>query len=164
MARSVPAIDGTPDFTRVSMTFTDFTGDQRSVSALGGPAVSAAQIEAAVDAMAEYSNAVLWRVEVTGVYEGSSSKTQASDETYPSVYDNVVVLFRNGTTRQTQNMFVPAPVQLLFVPGTDNPNVDPTSDLSVLTALWEAMIGSASYNAISARFTERREINQAQKY
>lgn len=164
MPITASAVDGTGDYARVSFSFIDWTGDPRSISALVPAGVTAGQIQGVAEALGEYSHAVLWKVEVTQVYEGSSSKTGASDDGRASVYDNVVVLFRNPTTRQTQDMFVPAPVELLFIPATDSPNTDPTSDLAVLSSLWENMLGAAAYNPISARYTERREINQREKF
>lgn len=164
MPRTAPAVDGTPDFARVSMTFTDYTGDQRSVSLLIPAATTDANIEAMADAIGDVTHANLWRVEKTFVYEGDSSKSNAQDDGRSSVYDNVVILFRNATTRQTQDAFIPAPYESLFIADTDNPDTDPASVLSVLTGVIEVVIGAAAYNPISARFTERREINQRQKY
>lgn len=166
MARTAPAINGTPSYQRVSFHWVDASGDMRSDSADLPAGATVAQIEDVVEEMAANSGASLWKVEQAAVYEGDSSKTNANP-TAPrnSVYDNVVGLLRNTTTRKTQNAFIPAPSPTLFSPDTtDNPDTDPTGVLAGIMSVWEVMLGAAAWVPVSARYTERREMNTRQKF
>lgn len=161
MPRTAPTVNGTPTYQQVSMTFIDYTGDVRSISFNVPAAATVAQIEAAAEAIADGSNASLFKISTSAVYEGNGSKTNAtSGANHSSVFDNMVLLYRNPTTRATQDGYVPAPVDDLFIEGTDDPNTDPAGDLAGIISAIEGMLGAAAWNAISARFTERREINQ----
>jgi len=166
MARTAPTVNGTPTFQRVSFHFIDATGDQRSDSYNVPAAATVAQIEAAGAAIAASSHASLWKIETTAVYEGNSSKTNADTGVENnSVFDNVVILFRNPTTRATQDGFVPAPAVELFVSAdSDTPDTDPAGDLAGVASAIEAMLGAAAWNVISARYTERREMNTREKF
>jgi len=165
MARTAPTVNGTPTYQQVSLGFIDYTGDQRSIAFNVPAGVTVAQIEAAAEAIAAGSNASLFKISSNAIYEGSSSKSNAtSGANHSSVFDNIVLLYRNPTTRATQDGFVPAPIDDLFLEGTDTPDVDPAGDLAGIVSAIEALLGAAAWNAISARFTERREINQREKF
>lgn len=165
MPRTAPVVDGTSPFQRVSFHWIDYTGDQRSDSLVVEAATTAAAIEAAAVALGAASHANLWKVEVTGVYEGDASKTNAeTGANNTSVFDNIVALVRNTATRQTQNIFIPAPEAVLFDGAdTDVPDTDPAGALATTIAAVMGLL-AAAYNPISARFTERREINTKQKF
>lgn len=166
MARTAPTVNGTPTYQRVSFHYIDATGDQRSDSYSVPAGATVAQIEAAAAAIAASSHASLWKVETTAVYEGNGSKTNADTGVENnSVFDNIVVLFRNPTTRMTQDAFVPAPAVELFADaGSDAPDTDPAGDLAGIASAVEGMLGAAAWNVISARYTERREINSREKF
>lgn len=166
MARTAPAINGTPTYQQVSFHWIDASGDKRSDSVVLPAGATVAQIEDAAEELGAHSNASLYKVEQSAVYEGDGSKTNANP-TAPrnSVYDNVVGLLRNITTRKTQNVFIPAPTPDLFSPEeTDNVDTSPTGFLAGILTAYETMLGAAAWIPVSARYTERREINQKQNF
>ena len=85
-------------------------------------------------------------------------KSDAVDEPKDSVFDNLVFLAKTNTNL-SQRGFLPAPEGALFVPGTDT--IDPANaDLATVFTTFLALVG-AGYSIVSARYTERREINEA---
>ena len=158
MARTAPTVDGTPDFQTVSLRWIDASGDKRSDSIQVPTAATAAQIEAFAAAMAATSNASLYAVQVTAHYNSVPDKSDAVDEPKDSVFDNLVFLAKTNTNL-SQRGFLPAPEGALFVPGTDT--IDPANaDLATVFTTFLALVG-AGYSIVSARYTERREINEA---
>ena len=89
MARTAPAVDGTPDFQKVSFAWIDASGDLRSDSLQVPAAATSAQIEAFAEALADISNAVLYKIEVSAVYNSVPDKSSAVEAPKDSVYDNL---------------------------------------------------------------------------
>jgi len=160
MARTAPAVNGTPTFRKASLRWIDASGDLRADSIQVPSGATDAQIEAFGEAIADISNASLYAVEVTDVYNSVADKDDAVDAPKDSVYDNLVVLAKTATNL-SQRMFIPAPEGDIFVAGTDQ--IDPTSvDLGLAFTAFLALVGG-TYDIVSARYTERREINEAVK-
>lgn len=157
--RTAPAVNGTPSFSRVSVTLIDASGDIRTVSWQMGPGVTNAQIEAAVDNIQDYSNASMYKVEVSAVYNSAPQQTSALAEVYPSVYDNVVLLYKDALNN-SENVFIPAPTTELQPSGSDTPDTTVLAGIRASFAATMNGTGSAGWTPISARFTERREKNQ----
>lgn len=159
MARTAPAVDGTPDYQTVALRWIDASGDKRSDSNQVPAGATSAQIEAYADAMADASNASLYAVQVTAHYNSTPDKSDAvSDAKSESVFDNLVFLAKT-VTNASQRGFTPAPIDAMFVAGTDT--IDPSStELAAIFTAFLAMVG-AGYSIVSARYTERREINEA---
>lgn len=160
MARTAPAVNGTPLYKSVSLRWIDASGDLRTDTINLPTATTDAQIEALADTMSDISNASLYSVEVGLQYASNPDKDDAVDAVKDSVYDNIVLLAKTaaGDSRRT---FLPAPEAGVFVPGTDQ--IDPTNaDLAAWFAAMLAPLG-VSYDIISARYTERREINERVK-
>lgn len=164
MPRTSPTVNGTPTYNLLSIRLIDYTGDRRSVSLVIPTGTTDASIEALIALVGDHTHASIYAVERSLVYSGDASKSNATQGNHSSVYDNVVVLFRNNATRQTQDMFVPAPTEDLFIEGTDQPDMDLLGALFEIASATETVIGAAAYNPISARFSERREINQSEKF
>lgn len=160
MARTAPTVDGTPTFRRVSLRWIDASGDLRSDSMQVPGDATDAELEAAAAAVAAISNASLYAVEVTDVYNSVADKDDAVDAPKDSVYDNLVILMKTATNLSARG-FIPAPEGALFVPGTDQ--IDPgNAALATYFAALLAIFG-VDYDIVSARYTERREINEAVK-
>jgi len=160
MARTAPAVNGTPTYKTLSMRWIDASGDLRSDSVQLPTATTDAQIEAIADTFSDISNASLYAVHVASVYNSVADKDDAVDAPKDSVYDNLAVLSKTSTN-VTARFFIPAPESGLFVPGTDQ--IDPTdADLAAALAAILAPLG-VSYDIVSIRYTERREINEAVK-
>lgn len=159
--RTAPTVDGTGTFGRISMSLVDAQGDIRSISLIVDQAISAANQEALVAATQLITNASVYSVEFTKVYSGARATSNASDTVVNSVFSNIVYHVKASPT-SSQRAYVPAPVDAVFVAGTDTPDIVDT-DLaawfgSVLTA-----VGGA-YTGQSVRYTERREVNDAIKF
>jgi len=158
MARTAPTVDGTPDYKLVSLHYIDASGDLRSDSLQVPAAATDAQIEAFAESIADITNSSLYQIKVSFTYNSVADKDDAVDATKDSVYDNLVVLAKTALNLSARS-YVPAPEGALFVPGTDQ--IDPTNaDLAVYFAAFLALVGG-TYDIVSARYTERREINEA---
>jgi len=157
--RTAPTVDGTPAFQNVSFQFIDSTEDIRSVSVQFPPGTTAAQIEAIAIALQAKSNASLYNIEVTAKYSSAPDVGNALPEVHISVYDNVVVLFKDQVNH-SQDIFVLAPITTLQPDDSDTPvGTQLTALILAMTAALEQGT-TDDWQAISARFTERREKNQ----
>jgi hypothetical protein len=119
-------------------------------------AVTDAQIETAAAALQAASNASIWKVSKSAEYEGALSASNALEDSYPSVYDNVSIGYRANATGAQQTGYIPAP--LTAIVDADSPVVSDAL-FTAVRAAFLAIVGTG-YVARFARFTERREINQ----
>lgn len=164
MPRSVPTIDGSPNFYRVSFKYIDAVGDLRSDSVeIPQVAYSDVNTEAYIVAQAAVTNADLYEVEVKAIYKALPQKSNATNAIRVAVDDNIVNLLKsvfNDTSRQ----YIPSPIAALFVTGTEQVNTT-NALLNTMITAFDVMIegAAAQFTWISSRFTERREINEAQK-
>lgn len=158
MPRTAPAVNGTPQFRKVSFRWIDASGDKRSDSLQVPAGATDAQIEAMAVALAAASNASLYAVVPEAWYNSTPDKSDAVDAPKDSVYDNMVALAKT-VANASQRTFIPAPIADIFQTGTDQPNPASTELAAVLTAFL-ALVG-AGYSVVSLRYTERREINEA---
>lgn len=158
MARTAPDVEGTATQVRVSWAFIDVSGDPRSVSLLCDPAITNATLEAATEAIGEATNANLWKVSKSTIWNAVKSAASAVAEREDSVWNNVVILYQSpgGDSR---DFFLPAPVHGIFAGETDNVNVASTIFATVRDTV-EACLTNA-FEPTTARYTERREINKA---
>lgn len=141
------------------MTFVDRSNDQRSVSLYLEGAATDAQVEAAVAAAAAASNANIFRVEVSDIYDSPKLASQALAAEENSVYDNVVLLMKESGNPNGTDAFLPAPVRAIFVGDSDN-----VLNTAPLYTAWRdaiVLIALGTVVPISVRYTERREKNQA---
>lgn len=152
--RTAPTVDGTPLYKVVSLTWYDYTGEQRTDSYQVDADSTAAEIEAFVAAMQAMSNATLWRVQVSDSYNSVGDSSNAVEEVWEEASANLVFLAKTALN-DSQNIFVPAPINAAFVEGTEE--LDPTyAPLATLLAAWLAM--KTNYSVVSGRFTSRRDI------
>ena len=156
--RTAPAVNGTPTFKTVSLKWIDASGDKRSDSLQIPTAATNAQVEAWAASEQAGSNASLYAVISEDHYNSAPDKSNALDESKDSVYDNLVYLAKTSANLSKRG-FLPAPIAAMFTPGTDT--IDPTS--TVLADIFTAFLAlaGAGYSIVSARYTERREINEA---
>lgn len=152
--RTAPTVNGTPTYKRLSVTLYDYTGEQRTDSYQIDAAATDVQIEAIVAAIQAISNATIWRVSVSEVYNSVGDPSNATEEVWEEVSSNVVLLAKD-TSNAAQDWYVPAPENGIFIDGTEN--IDPTNvDLgTLLTAILAVKSG---FSFVSARFTSRRDI------
>lgn len=157
--RTAPTVDGTPPYQVVSYQFIDASEDIRSVSVQFPPGTTPGQIEAIAAQLQSKSNASLFNIKVSAAYSSPPGAGNALEAVHLSVYDNVVVLFKDQLNH-SQDIFIPAPIEALQPADSDTPDASQLTGLIlvVTTALEEDT--TDDWQAVSARFTERREKNQ----
>lgn len=155
--RTAPTVDATPTYKTISLQWIDADGDKRGDSVSIPITSTEAEQEAVAAKMVAASNASLWRVTIGSVFEGAMSKTNALEAVRESVQDNIVFHMKNSL-RASKRSYVPAPVVSVFVTDTETPDENSTELDEMMTA-WIALAGG-SYEKISLRFTERREIGE----
>jgi hypothetical protein len=158
MARTAPDVEGTVTQTRVSWRFIDVSGDRRAVSLICDPAITNATLEAATEAIGEATNANLWEVTRTQVWGSLPVASAAAAEREDTVYNNIVILYK-APGGDSRDFFIPAPVHGMFVGETDNVN-NASSIYETVRDTVEACLTNA-FEPVTARYTERREINKA---
>ncbi len=161
MPRTVPTVVALGE-TRweVSIRYIDATGDLRSESSTYPAAPTEANIEALVVALAAQANADIYEVHIDTVFAAVPDAQNATNATRASVSQNLVFLAKHADGR-AMNLFVPSPVEVSFIAGTDE--IDPTSALTIATlAAWVNLL-PAGFGIVSGRFSGRREKNKAVK-
>lgn len=159
--RTATTVDGSGNYKHISFTFIDISGDQRTISADVENATTDAEIEALGAALQAASQASLWRIGVEVVYAGDDDMNNATGGSRDSVFDNVAIRFKNAATNAGTSTYIPAPDPAVML--ADSDMVDPAStELAAVFTAWLAM--TPGFSVKSARYTERREINQATKF
>lgn len=163
MPLTAPTFDSaTPTFVRVGFSFIDANGGTNSVSVITTVArATDTNINAAATALGSASNANLWEIRKELIAGDSASPDGADEAPRESAKDVVNILYRNNSTRQTQDPFIPAPLDSLFLEESNNVDVTQAEYLAVETAFENLL--DAAYGVVSTRFTQRKEINKAQK-
>lgn len=159
--RSAGTVDGTPDFLEVSFQWIDYVGDRYTCSFIAsGTTATPAEIEALAADMQAISNASLWNVRVTQDYRGAMLKSNALEEVWNDAEDVMVIHYKNLTSRADLYVNVPAPLDDIFVEGTEQ--VDTAhADFTALLASVAAILPTG-FNPATVRFSKHREVNQAE--
>lgn len=156
--QTAPTFVSAATFKRVSLTFIDNSGDVWTESLQVPAATTAAAIDTLVADIVSRSNASLWHTEVAEVREGAKLKSNATtDPRSQSVFDHVLLSFKNPATGASQRVYIPAPLEATMQAGTDNPD---NTDLADVATGSLAVLG-AGYQWRSSRYTEMREINSS---
>lgn len=155
--RTAPAITGSATLIEISLRWIDAVGDLRSDASVVDAAATDIQIEAVAADMQAGSNASLYEVRKTEVYEGAKAKSNALAAVRESAQSNVVYHAKD-TARNDRRAFLPAPIAAVFVTGTETPDEADVVLDDIMTA-WDA-VWAGTFGGVSLRFTERREINQ----
>lgn len=158
MPRTVPTIDGTPNRKDVSIRWIDANNLKRSDVLYIDASATDPQIEAIVAAFAAGSNANIYEVEVKQVYADVPNSGDAVDLARNSSKDNVVFLFKNATINAGRDYFLPAPIEDVFLGGTNMLDTSAAELLAIRDALDAVLV---SFEPVTVRFTERRKKNAA---
>lgn len=163
MPRTAPTYTGTPTYVIVSYRFIDANGGLTSTAYITTTArATTGNIEAMAAALAAASNANLYDISVASHTAGASTATTAVDEPRESVNDVINTLVREPTTRQTQEVVIPAPLDSLFV--LDSNVVDPSvTEYQAVNTAANALLPD-TYTFVSVRFSEHRKINAKTKF
>lgn len=152
--RTAPTVDGTVTYKVVSITMYDYTGEQRTDSYKIDAGATNIQIEAMVATLQALTNGTIWRVRVQDVYNSVGDPTNADEVVWEESTSNIVLLAKDAQDN-SENFFVPAPNNGLFVEGTEN--IDP-ANIALGGFLTAVLAVKAGFSFVSARFTSRRDI------
>lgn len=152
--RTAPTVNGTPAYKVVSLTWYDYTGDQRTDSYQFDADSTALEIEAFAAAMQALSNATLWRIQVKDTYNSVGDSSNALEEVWEEVSQNLVFLAKDSLNN-AMDIFVPSPVNSAFLEGTEN--IDP-ANADIVALLAATLPMKTGYSFVSGRFTARRAI------
>lgn len=163
MPRTAPTYTGTPTYVIVSFHFIDANGALTTTPYTTTQArATTANVEAMAAALGAASNANLYDITVAGHTAANASAAAATEEPRESANDVINTLVREPTTRQTQEVVIPAPLDSLFVAGSNTVDPSVTEYQDVNTAA-NALLPDA-YTFISVRFSEHRKINAKVKF
>ena len=136
--RTAPAVNGTPQLRRLSLSLIDSSGDYFTESMYIPNAMTDVEIEALVANYQLSTQASVYEVSVTLVYAGDDDSDNADTLQRNSVKDGINMLFKDATTAQTESPRVVAPVPAIMQGNQDIPLlVAPLTNLatSLLIAL-----------------------------
>lgn len=157
--RTAPAIDGTPNRKLLSVSYLSSVEESvRSEAYLVSASATPAEIEAFIDALQDATTASIVRVSVNDVYEGTKSVGNTTADGMQSLDDKMLIRARNVAVNNLRYLAIPAPIQLLFQPDSELPNVGALPFATITTA-WQSI--AANYNIEAIYFSERSETNQA---
>lgn len=151
----------TPLYVLVSFRFIDANGDLTSSSYItDNTRATDAHINAVADALGAASNASLYSIQKTLVQEtiAGPSPSNATEAPRESANDNVVVLYKDFVSRATQDAYIPAPLDSMFVPTTNDIDVSNSLFTAFTTAVENLLL--AGYSSISVRFSEHKKTNK----
>jgi|SRR5215207_821613 len=159
MPRTAPTYAGTPVYVIVSYRFIDANGNKTSTSYITTAArATTAAIEAMAAALAAASNANLYDIVLESHTDGAASTSTAIEESRESANDYINTLVRDPASRKTQEVSIPAPLDELFLAGTNTVDSSNVLYQAVNTAA-DTLLPTA-YVFISARFSQHRKLNE----
>lgn len=161
MPRTAPTVDGTPSLRKVSLRYVDVSKDSRTISNWLEGTATDPQIESHVAAAGAASNANLYEVQVTDVYRAAKLASAAVAAEENSVFDNAVILYKEADNPNGMNGFIPAPIRGIFIGDSDNIDNTAPEYTAFRNSLGTILLGTMV--PITVRYTERREINDAEE-
>lgn len=155
--RTAPLLSTAAIYDQISVKWIDASGDTRSDSFNVLPATTAAEVEALLTDLQDRSNASIYEVTRKSIWTGAKTRTNGTAlGRSQSVHDHVLTTYKDLATQASQRVYIPAPLEVTLVDGTDVPNMVDLIDVGLTTVV---MLGG-NYAMQSARFVEKREINE----
>lgn len=158
--RTAPTVDGTPPYIHVAFRFIDASGDIRTISGDFDADMTVVEIEALAAALQVATQASLFGIERTEVYNGAQITGNAENDQRDSVYDQVIMRAKNPSLNIGYSWEVPAPIPAVMVGDTDQVLTTSVPLANIMNALGAGKVG---YGFVSLRYSERKELNKAQK-
>jgi hypothetical protein len=153
MPRTAPTFDDTPNYRILSLRMIDISGDKRAEGFEISPTASAANIEAFVAGYALRTNANIYAMWDSQVYNVPASASDANaGAKSDSVADGINFLYVSNTN-DSEDVRLIAPIASLMVGDTDT--VDPTEGVA-FNALVEPLLTGTKVG-VTAQYTERKE-------
>lgn len=159
MPNTVPAVTGAATHAKVSFRYIDANGQLGSDSYVTTVALAtAANVNAAAVALGAASNANVYEATIESVWRTTPTSATAVDESRESVKDNIVTLFKDNVSNKSTDVYIPAPLDTLLIPDTNQVEVEDALYLAVELA-FDALLPTA-YSPISVRFSEHKGVNK----
>lgn len=158
--RNAPTVDGTPNFRIASFSFIGAREDRKSISFPFAGDTTDLELEAIATALQAGSNGSMWRIQVTDDYSAVPIVSNAVDAQYSSLQDNVLISYKNPTTRATEFFYVPAPIASMLLAGSEEVDTADATFTALLAAIAPAL--PVGMSPVTTRFTEHREMNATQ--
>lgn len=160
MPSSAPDATLASTYVRVSFRYIDANATKDSFSIITSLArATGAAIEAAKDALAAATNANIYEVTREEVWSAANaSPLLAIEAPRESAKDVIETLMKQPSSQKTQYVYIPAPLDDLFVPDTNIPDVD--DPLYDAVDLAFDLLLPADYVPISVRFAEHKNTGE----
>lgn len=160
MPKTAWDITGDPTTVLVTFKFMDASGDKRSDSfRIPYADYVNGEVSTLGIAMGAATNATMYGVKVTQEWQTVPDKEDAVNAPKDSVQDNIVILLKNAVG-DSKRIFIPAPDDAMLDDGASD-QVGTGSNPLLLAVANAALAVFTGYSVVSARYTERREINEA---
>jgi hypothetical protein len=164
MPRTAPTYTGTPSYVTVSYRWIDANGNKESTPYITTLArATTGAIEGLAAALAAASNASLYDIVLETHTEGAMSSANATEEPRESANDFVNTLARDPVSRKTQEVAIPAPIDSMFVEGTNVVDWENSTEYQAVNSAANTLLPDA-YTFVSVRFSEHRKINTKQTF
>lgn len=155
--RTAPDVTTTASWRKVRYAMIDANGDKKSNSIIVGSAVTNIAIETFLDETQLRSNASLYEVEISDVFNGTSLKSNALSAVYLPIEDLILYSIKAGVNTN-QYVYLPAPIASQVISGTDTP------DTTALADWFASVLALATgYSGKSVTFTRHKETNNDNK-
>jgi len=157
--RTAPDVSlGSATFFRVTFSLIDSRGDRRTLSLRVNATPGLQEVEDAATALQAATNSSLYSVKIIQTFEGAALGSNGAGDVVESVFDNIAINYKDVAAGLQQTAYVPAPIGDLILDG-DIVDVEDTVYTNIRNA-YDALLAGA-YAPVTARFTERREKNDA---
>ncbi len=139
---------------RTSLHLIDASGDKTTDTLLTPTLVSDGLVEAWAAAYQATSQASMYQIEQTIVYQGDADASNAGTDQRNSIADGNNLLFKNIGTLSSQTLRAVAPILAVMQGNQDIPLLGTPGYSDLISAALAIMAG---FNMQSAQFTGRRE-------
>ena len=153
--RTASTIDATPDSWAVTIHVIDASGDTYAEVITGtGDIPLTADVEDWVAAYQAATQASVWKVTLSQMYEGAKSASNADVGQRNSVAQGVNLLYHNTDQKTSTTLRIVAPIPAIMDGNKDIPLVSATQFVNHNT---EALVLLPGYALRNSQYTERRE-------
>lgn len=155
---TVPTIISGTTSELLSMSWIDNEDKEFTDSFLSKTGVLDSEIQSLIDTAQPASNASLWRVAHTRVWEGQSNASSAASNAHESVRDLLRLSFKDLSNNAYQQAYVPAPLTALITAGGD------VDTANALYTAWKAAVIAAiraGFDPLNVGFVERVQRNSS---
>lgn len=158
--RTAPAATAAATARRITMRFIDASGDKGAEELYVPVAATAANIETYIAAYQAATQASIYEYDDTLIRDGDADPDNAGTDQRNSIAAGINMLFKNATTRATNNSRLVAPIEAVLQGNQDIPLLSAT-ELSALIVAELAITTGFTFR--EAQYTERRERKNNQK-